>query len=83
MPKDHLALALAIEPTYLTTLVDRIKSVLPCACYAVLAAECVFTMSAATPSTLPVLNGLAQITLISMHLGKSQLRSLVQLATSN
>ena len=49
MPKDHLALALAIEPTYLTTLVDRNKSVLPCACYAVLATECVFTMSAATP----------------------------------
>ena len=49
MSKDHLALALAIKPTYLTTLVDWIRSVLPCACHAVLVPECESTMSAATP----------------------------------
>ena len=49
MPKDHLALALAIEPMFLTTPVKWIKSIMPCACHAVLVPECGPTVSAATP----------------------------------
>ena len=40
MPKDHLALALAIGPTFLTTLVNWIESILLRACHAVLVPEC-------------------------------------------
>ena len=49
MPKDHLALALAIGPKFLTMLVDWIESNSPCACHAVLAPECEPILGAETP----------------------------------